>query len=96
MIINKSNLLKQLSDSFPNFLRKDLLKLVDITLDKIRISLLNNERVELRDIFILEAKKYKPKYARNPKTNEKIYISEKKILRFKMSKKWQKKINEKD
>lgn len=96
MIINKSNLLKQLSDSFPNFFRKDLLKLVDITLDKIRTSLLNDERVELRDTFVLEAKKYKSKYARNPKTNEKIYIPEKKILRFKMSKKWQNKINEKD
>ena len=96
MIINKSNLLKQLSDSFPNFFRKDLLKLVDITLDKIRTSLLNDERVELRDTFVLEAKKYKSKYARNPKTNEKIYIPEKKILRFKMSKKWQNKINEED
>ena len=96
MIINKSNLLKQLSDSFPNFFRKDLLKLVDITLDKIRTSLLNDERVELRDTFVLEAKKYKSKYARNQKTNEKIYIPEKKILRFKMSKKWQNKINEKD
>lgn len=96
MIINKSNLLKQLSDSFPNFFRKDLLKLVDITLDKIKTSLLNDERVELRDTFVLEAKKYKSKYARNPKTNEKIYIPEKKILRFKMSKKWQNKINEKD
>ncbi len=96
MIINKSNLLKQLSDSFPNFFRKDLLKLVDITLDKIKTSLLNDERVELRDTFVLEAKKYKSKYARNPKTNEKIYIPEKKILRFKMSKKWQNKINEED
>ena len=89
-MINKSDLLNQLSDSFPNFYRRDLDKLINITLENIRNSLRKGYRVELRDIFILEAKKYKAKYARNPKTNEKVYVPEKKIVKFKSSSKWAK------
>ena len=37
----------------------------------------------------------KARVARNPKTNEKIEIKEKKLIKFKMSKEWFKKINEK-
>ena len=95
MSIKKSDLIKHLSNNFPNFLKTDLTKLIDIVIDNIKVSLKKNERVELRDIFMFEAKKYKSKFARNPKTNEKILIPEKKIIRFKMSKKWQKIINEK-
>ena len=95
MSIKKSDLIKQLSDNFPNFIKKDLTKLIDLSLKMISESLKKGERVELRDTFMFEAKKYRSKYARNPKTNEKIFIPEKKIVRFKISKKWQKNLNEK-
>ena len=45
---------------------------------------------------MFEAKKYKSKLGRNPKTSERIVVPEKKIIRFKLSKKWQEKINEKE
>ncbi len=95
MSVKKSDLIKDLANNYPNFLKKDLAKLIDIVIDNIKNSLKNGERVELRDTFMFEAKKYKSKYARNPKTNEKLLIPEKKIVRFKISKKWQKLINEK-
>lgn len=94
MSIKKSDLIKQFSNNFPNFLKKDLTKLIDLSLKMIAESLQKGERVELRDNFMFEAKKYKSKFARNPKTNEKIYIPDKKIIRFKLSKKWSNKINE--
>jgi len=50
--------------------------------------------VELRDVFSLEAKLQKARAARNPKTNEKIYVNEKYTILFKASKFWSKKINE--
>ena len=93
MSIKKSDLIKQFSNNFPNFLKKDLTKLIDLSLKMIAESLQKGERVELRDNFMFE-KKYKSKFARNPKTNEKIYIPDKKIIRFKLSKKWSNKINE--
>ena len=47
-----------------------------------------NERIELRDIFTLESKIQKARISRNPKTNEKVLVPEKKTVQFKMSKKW--------
>ncbi len=95
MVSNKSNILKILSNNYPNFLKKDLSKFIEIVLNEIQDALRREERVELRDNFTLEGKIQKARVARNPKTNEKINIQEKKLIKFKMSKEWFKKINEK-
>jgi len=84
----KSKILDHLSDNYPNFLKKDLSKLIVITLSKIENALKKNERVELRDIFTLETRIQKARISRNPKTQEKIEVSKKKTVHFKMSKKW--------
>ena len=80
MAIVKSNIIKQLADGYPNFLRKDLSKLLEIILNEIENALKSNERVELRDIFILESRIQKPRLSRNPKTNEKIHTPKKKLF----------------
>ena len=94
MSVVKSDLIKELTDNYPNFLRKDLTKLVDIILYEMQNSLKRGERVELRDIFTLEIKHQKAHFGRNPKTNEKIFIREKYGVNFRSSKFWLKKINE--
>ena len=94
MSIKKSDLLNKFSDNYPSFLKKDLKKFVDIILSEMRNSLRRHERVELRDIFSIEPRLQRARFARNPKTNEKIYIEEKYSLIFKTSKFWTKKINE--
>ena len=48
MAIVKSELLKKLSKNYPNFLKKDLEKFVDIFLYEIKNSLKKGNRVELR------------------------------------------------
>ena len=93
MAIVKSKILDELSDNYPNFLKKDLSKIIQITLFQIEKSLEKNERVELRDIFTLETRIQKARTSRNPKTQEKVEVSEKKTVHFKMSKKWFKDIN---
>ena len=94
MSIKKSDLLNKFSDNYPSFLKKDLKKFVDIILSELRNSLRRHERVELRDIFSIEPRLQRARFARNPKTNEKIYIEEKYSLILKTSKFWTKKINE--
>ncbi len=94
MSIKKSDLLNKFSDNYPSFLKKDLKKFVDIILSEMRNSLRRHERVELRDIFSIEPRLQRARFARNPKTNEKIYIDEKYSLILKTSKFWTKKINE--
>jgi len=93
LAVVKSKLLESLSDNYPNFLRKDLKKLVAIILLQIEESLERKERVELRDIFTLETRVQKARLSRNPKTNEKVKVPEKKTVQFKMSKKWFNNIN---
>ena len=88
MAVVKSKILDRLSDNYPNFLKKDLSKLIEITLSKIENALEKNERVELRDIFTLETRIQKPRISRNPKTQEKVEVSEKQTVHFNMSKKW--------
>ena len=93
MVIVKSKLLKQLSDNYPNFLKKDLEKFIDIFLKEIKIALQTNEACELRDFGRFSTRLQKKRISRNPKTGEKIETPEKKIIRFKMSKKLFNKIN---
>ena len=95
MSVVKSDLIKQLARNYPNFLKKDLLKLLDITIHEIQDALKRGERVELREVFTLEPRVQKARVSRNPRTNEKINTPEKKSILFKMSKEWAKKINEK-
>jgi len=92
---NKSDILERLSNNYPNFLKKDLTKFVNIILNEIENALKKNERIELRNIFTLETRIQKARVARNPKTNEKININPKKSIKFKMSKEWFNNINEK-
>ena len=95
MSVVKSDLIKQLSSSYPNFYKKDLVKLLDITIQEIQDTLKRGERVELRDVFSLEPRVQKARVSRNPKTNEKVNTPEKKSILLKLSKEWTKKINEK-
>ena len=78
MAIVKSNLLKQLSDSYPNFLKKDLEKFLNIILNEIKQALYKGERVELRGFGVWSIHIQKARISRNPKTGEKIETPKKK------------------
>ncbi len=93
MPTSKSEIVNKLANYYPNFIKRDLKKLIEIFLFEIRGSLKRHERVELRDIFSLEPKFQKARLARNPRNNEKIYVKEKYSILFKSSKMWSKKIN---
>ena len=93
LAIVKSKLLKQLSNNFPNFLKKDLNKFINIILHEIKRSLKRGVRVELRGFGIFSTKTQKPRISRNPRTGEKVNTPEKKTIHFKMSKDLFKKLN---
>jgi len=93
LAIVKSKLLKQLADNYPNFLKKDLEKSINILLKEIKLALKKGENVELRDFGTWSLNLQKARISRNPKTGEKLETPEKKKIRFKISKKLFKKIN---
>ena len=86
MAIVKSKLLKQLSENYPNFLKKDLEKFIDVVLDEIKQSLQKNERIELRGFGMWSTHIQKARISRNPKTGEKVHTLQKKTIHFKMAK----------
>ncbi len=89
----KSKLLKQISQNYPNFLKKDLQKFSDIILNEIKESLKRGERVEFRGFGVFSTRTQKARISRNPKTGEKIDTPTKKTIHFKMAKDLFKKIN---
>ena len=93
MAIVKSKLLKQLSNNYPNFLKKDLSKFTDIILNEIKRSLKRGDSVELRNFGRFSVKIQKSSIRRNPKTGQKVAVPEKKVISWKMSKDMFKKIN---
>ena len=93
MAIVKSKLLNQLKKSYPNFLKKDIEKVVSVVLNEIKQSLKRGDRVELRGFGMFSTNIQKARISRNPKTGEKVNTPEKKTIHFKMSKEMFKKLN---
>ena len=93
MAIVKSKLLNQLKKSYPNFLKKDLEKVVSLVLNEIKQALKRGDRVELRGFGMFSTNHQKARISRNPKTAEKVNTPEKKAIHFKMAKEMFKKLN---
>ena len=93
MAIVKSELIKELKKSYPNFLNRDLAKIVDIILKEIKNTLNRGEGVELRNFGTFRTSIQKASIRRNPKTGEKVNVPKKKTIKWKMSKDLFKKLN---
>jgi len=94
LAIVKSKLLNQLKKSYPNFLKKDLEKVVSIVLNEVKQALRRGDRVELRGFGMFSTNIQKARISRNPKTGEKINTPEKKTIHFKMAKEMFTKLND--
>ena len=77
MAIVKSELIKQLKKSYPNFLSRDLNKLIDIILKEIKNTLNRGEGVELRGFGTFRTNIQKESIRRNPKTGTKVNVPKK-------------------
>jgi len=93
LAIVKSELIKQLKKSYPNFLTRDLTKIIDIVIKEIKVSLKRNEGVELRGFGTFRTNIQKASIRRNPKTGEKVSVPKKQTIKWKMSKDLFKKLN---
>ena len=94
MAIVKSELIKELKKSFPNFLNKDLDKIIEIILKEIKETLQRGEGVELRNFGTFRVNTQKASIRRNPKTGEKVSVPKKRTIKWKMSKDLFKKLND--
>ena len=90
----KSEIIQKLKEKPPNLKKSQIEGILNIIFNTISKNLINNRPVELRNFGRYSIKTTKAKYnARNPKTNEIIYVPEKKKISFKMSKHLKEEIN---
>ena len=94
MAIVKSELIKELKKSYPNFLTKDLNKIIEIILKEIKEALKRGEGVEFRNFGTFRTNIQKASIRRNPKTGQKISVPQKKTIKWKMSRELFKKLND--
>ena len=94
MAIVKSELLKELKKSYPNFLTKDLNKIIEIILNEIKETLERGEGVEFRNFGTFRTNIQKASIRRNPKTGQKVNVPKKKTIKWKMSRELFKKLND--
>ncbi|WP_020468577.1 HU family DNA-binding protein [Zavarzinella formosa] len=89
--MTKKEIVRQISD------RADLTQLkvkeiVQWTFDAIIETLIKDGRIELRNFGVFEVKKRKARRARNPRTDEKVFVPEKNVVTFQPGKEMEERV----
>ena len=82
----RSELLQKLCNLYPNILRKDIKKILEIIFHELTEALCRGENIEIRGFGILKTTVKKARIGRNPKNAELVQIPEKRAIKWKMSK----------
>lgn len=61
-------------------------KVVQRLLDKMVSTLVDTGRIELRNFGVLEVRKRAPRKARNPKTNQEVFVPSRRVVTFQAGK----------
>ena len=96
MALVRSQLLKRLADLYPNLKKNDINQIVSIIFSEIIAALSGKEfaAAELRGFGRFSTKIQKARIARNPATGVQVSIPQKRVLKWKCSKKLLKRLNE--
>ena len=82
----RSELLQKLCNLYPNILRKDIKKILEIIFYELTQALCRGENIEIRGFGIFKTTVKKARIGRNPKNSESVQIPEKRAIKWKMSK----------
>ena len=82
----KSELVQKFCNMYPNLLRKDVEKILEIIFSEITRALCRDENIEIRGFGTYKIAKRKARIGRNPKNSELVQIPEKKAIKWKISK----------
>lgn len=84
--MTKSELIEKIAAKNPNLMLKDIEKIVNVILDKVIKTLAAGNRVEFRGFGAFSVRKRAPRVAKNPRTGEKVSVTERNIVHFKTGK----------
>ncbi len=89
----KSQILDQLANSYPNFLRRDLEKALNLVLNEIIKTVAKGNSVQIRGFGSFKIRNLKSRIARNPKDGSRVEVPAKQSVHWKTSKKLFQKLN---
>lgn len=90
----KSELVHKISEQNPHLYQRDVENIVNAILDEITSALTNGDRVELRGFGAFSVKNRAARNGRNPRTGDKVAVSEKFVPFFKTGKEMRERLND--
>ncbi len=84
--MTKSMLTEKVSERLKELTRKQIAVIINTIFDNMKEALNKGEKIEIRGFGIFRIKERKAKIARNPKTGQKVSVSERKTIHFKTGK----------
>lgn len=90
----KSELVHRISEQNPHLYQRDVENIVNAILDEITSALTNGDRVELRGFGAFSVKNRAARNGRNPRTGDKVAVSEKFVPFFKTGKEMRERLND--
>ncbi len=93
MAVTKSQLIDRIALR-ANIPRKRAEKVVNCVFETMADSLIEGSRIEMRGFGSFAVKKYPSYMGRNPRTNEPVFVPEKRAIKFKVGKKLRERINQ--
>jgi integration host factor subunit beta len=90
----KKRIIDQLANSYPNFLRRNLEKALNLVLDEIIKVIAKGENVQIRGFGSFKNRQLKTRIGRNPKDGSRIEIPAKQSVHWKISKELFQKLNQ--
>lgn len=89
----KSELITKIAEANPHLYHRDVERIVSTIFDEITNALAKGQRVELRGFGAFSVKKRPARTGRNPRTGEKVEVSEKHVPYFKTGKGLRERLN---
>ncbi len=92
----KSELVQAIAAENPHLYQRDVEHIVNAVLDAITDALARGDRVELRGFGAFSVKNRPARVGRNPRTGDKVQVSEKYVPFFKTGKEMRERLNDGD
>ena len=89
----KSELVSRLAERNPHLYQRDVEHIVNAVLDEITSALTRGDRVELRGFGAFSVKNRPARTGRNPRTGQKVAVTEKYVPFFKTGKEMRERLN---
>jgi integration host factor subunit beta len=90
----KSELVQKLAERNPHLYQRDVEHIVNAVLDEVEGAMTRGDRVELRGFGAFSVKNRPPRTGRNPRTGQKVSVTEKYVPFFKTGKEMRERLND--